>query len=684
MGTRRNLLTGALVLTGTASSLAARSAVTSAGSKATGIVYPLVAVEAASNIVPASFEYAPGDVRRYGVVANIPGAALANSAALKALWNPTVTAGPTGRFWFPNTTGADIYFLSSVIPLRDRIQIDLCGCTINYTQSVSAADANSGLFLVLRDFSCINGTITTNVNTSGATSSGYAIQLGARGKDSSYFTIWDSLLASPMGNITLRDLHIAVNNSGSNLKSTGGIGMLGGLQNVVIENVSIDGGGNASGGILYEFGWATSGTTDLRQTSHAHNLQLRNIQVTNLDTAIGIGVDLAGAYNAHVDGLYVERAASVFNATPGESLFYRPWAGVDKVGSKHAITLGNITGQSISGTALSCSGAQLASGGYLRSLIGAMGHPRDYMIETNLQEFSLDGFALDGSGSPDKGWGIFVNGATRIDIRNGSISGGFQRGIVATDECVNFKCDGVQILDCAQHGMQLDIGAAVWDPPRQKMGEIRNCFIAGNSRQRPGIYPAIGLNNCAGFLIENNRIGYEVDHDGMTEMTQGSVVQLGARCSNVICRDNHVGGVHRDSAAYYNVIGNDARGNTIQTAGGITTSRGSWDGVTVKRRIVGFGPSITFDVSGSEHFDITATSGVDFVINVPVNPVIDKTITVTVINGSGGTLGNVVWNPIFRMSPWTSPAAGHNRSIIFRFSDGHWLQLMHASVDVPN
>lgn len=99
------------------------------------------------------------------------------------------------------------------------------------------------------------------------------------------------------------------------------------------------------------------------------------------------------------------------------------------------------------------------------------------LLRPDLGDYSLDGFALDGSAS---GWGIYTS-AGKADIRNGHISG-FQRGIVQGDDCTRLLINAVDMIGCTQSGLQLDIGAAIWNPPRQKMGEIRNCFIAGNGK----------------------------------------------------------------------------------------------------------------------------------------------------------------------------------------------------------
>jgi hypothetical protein len=470
-----------------------------------------------------------------------------------------------------------------------------------------------------------------------------------------------------MGNITIRNLRIT-----SNVANGNAIEMTGGLAGVNIENVWIDGQSLLAGGIYYEFGWATPGPTNLRQTSHAHNMRFANISVVNLQPRLGCAVTLAGAYNCLIDGLYVSGALAAFGGTSGESLFYRPWAGVDDAGAKHTIALRNVVARGLAGTGLTLGGANLAANGYLAA------QKLSAAAQTDLGDYSLDGFVLEGSA----GWGIYTS-AAKADIRNGRISG-FSRGIVQGDDCTRLLVNTVDVIGCAQSGMQLDIGAAIWNPPRQKMGEIRNCFIAGNSGERAGVYPAIQLDNCAGFLIENNRIGFEPAHDGVSETTQGNAIQLGARCRNVICRDNYVGGIHGEGVAYAHAGNSDARGNLIQTPGGISTTRGSWDGITAKRRVVAFAPSITFDATGSEQYDITATSTGAFAINAPVNPVIDKTITITIRNASGSALGRVVWNEVFKMSSWTNPASGHNRSVIFCFDGAHWLQIMQAGIDVPN
>jgi hypothetical protein len=557
MSSRRQVLTNGFLAAGAIGGARSAAAAVPAGSSAT-IAYPRTAAEELSNVVPASLGFAPGDVRRYGILANQPSASPVNTRALKALLAPTGSFA--GSLWFPNQTGSDVYHFEDVVPIRDGVHIDLQGCTLEFSKRAEKSDSNSGFLSVLRNFSIQNGSIVVRYDMGGvAGSGGSAIHIGNRGVDSSHFPpTYDSALDEPMGNVSIRNVRIQ-----SNVAKGLAIEMTGGLANVMIDNLSVDGQGSLNGGIYYEFGWSTSGPTDQRETSHAHNMRFTNIMVTNLNKSGGAAVTLTGAYSCVIEGLYVNGAASVFNGTPGESLFYRPHAGVDEAGAKRLIVLRNIVGQNLGSTAITFAGAQLASGGYLGKRNLGMG------AQTDLGEYVLDGFVI--AGSP-KSWGIYVS-AGRADIRNGRISG-CQRGIVQSDDCTRLLLNSLDVLACTQTALQLQMSGGVWSPPRQKMGEVRNCFIAGNGTQSPGQFPAIVLDNCAGFVFEGNRIGYETTHDGVAESSQGDGIHLGSHCANVVCRGNYVGGVHAGCVGY---ASDGVATAALETAAGISTTRGRWN-----------------------------------------------------------------------------------------------------------
>jgi hypothetical protein len=566
MRTRRTLLSGALALAGARAAVAAAAAAGPAPEPPAPNGTRSRSVGAAATGAHAIVSpYPPGDVRRYGLLPNSREAATTNTHALQALVAPS--ASFRGNLAFANTTGSDVYYLNDIIPFHDGIRIDLQGSTLHFSKAGVKGDTNAGFIFAVRDFTIENGFIVVDFQMGeGATNAGNALTFGNRGSDSHYFApLYDSHLPTPMGNIVVRNLRISSNTVRGN-----GIFMIGGLNGVLMENIWIDGtSGALDNGISYEFGWATDEPNrEQRQTSHAYNMRFTNINITNVNTDHGEAFSLTGAYNCTIDGLYVKSAKIMFQCSPGESGFYRPWIGVDQIGAKRNIALRNLVGVQITGIAIGMTGASLASGGYLHTA------GLTAIAETDLMDCSLDGFAIDGA-DLDGGYGIHAT-AEKIDVRNGRITR-FSRGMVTTDECTRMTVEGVDIFGCKQFGMQIGQQSSIWNPPRQKMGFIRGCFIAGNGTGTPGNFAAIELNRCAAFFIEGNRLGYEPSHDGRAETTQGFGVRLDAEARNVVCRGNYVGGVRPGGFAYYNFSATDAQGNTIENAAGLTTTRGTWN-----------------------------------------------------------------------------------------------------------
>jgi len=521
-----------------------------------------LAAAAAAGSNPATAD----DVRRYGVVPDDANAAHANTLALKKLCSPEISRhGFAGLLRFPNSSGSDIYHFDDIITFRDGISLDLQNCTLKFVKAGSDPHAqNAGFIYAVRDFTIENGAIDVHYPTAGA-GQGSAIAFGSRNAPNfKYFSnYYDKLLPSPQGNIRVRNLRVTSDNPNAKL-----ILALGGLQNVSFENLVLDGKG-ISDGIYYEFGWATNEPDPTRrQTSHAHNLRFINIVANNLrrigdSSAIGAN----GAYNVLLDGISVNGAHSALSFGTGESLFYRPAADIDDVGAKRNICIRNLVAQNLTGTAVEFIGANPPSGGYLRSL------RLEPSAETDLLDCSLDGFAIDSAA----GYGIHSS-AGRLVIANGRISN-CQRGIVTTDECTWFSISDVAVLNNSGIGLQIGQGLNIYVPPREKMGIIRNCFIAGNSKVAPGANPGIVLANCRSVLIENNRFGYERGHDGKAEATQGcAVIGGGADTFGIRCVGNYVAATAGGAPAYALAnSGTKGRGCTIEHAGGITTRQGPWE-----------------------------------------------------------------------------------------------------------
>lgn len=352
--------------------------------------FPITQAEAALGFTSATIygKYDDGDSIRYGMLPNIntPAQKAANTAAWRKLCsyglNPT---GWAGDFTFINITGGDTYFFNDITDFRPGIDIDLQQCTLNFSKSApSGNEVNSGFLHAIRDFSIRNGSIVVNF-PSGA-GNGSALFFGARDSESTYFpnTFDAPYLAATgrtLGNIHLQNLYITSNNPNSLC-----IGMLGGIQNMSWDNVWFD-GQNVCGGAYGEFGWATNEVSRYqRQTSHPHNINIRNLKATNIGgvlSAFGIN----GGYGISIDGIYVDRAAGVIGFGVGESLFFRPWAGVDDGPvSQRTVSARNIVGKGITSSGIALNGASPAQvnpytgAGYLGWTAGRFQTTGDYQI----------------------------------------------------------------------------------------------------------------------------------------------------------------------------------------------------------------------------------------------------------------------------------------------------------------
>jgi hypothetical protein len=115
-----------------------------------------------------------------------------------------------------------------------------------------------------------------------------------------------------------------------------------------------------------------------------------------------------------------------------------------------------------------------------------------------------------------------------------------------------------------------------------------------------------------------------------------------------------------------------------------STNVKSNSGFATTRTAVTYSASMTADASTGNTFVITATDGTAFAINAPTNVTSGQRITFTVRNTSGGVLGVVTWNAVFKMATWTQPANGNSRSIDFVYDGTNWVEVARTPSDIPN
>jgi hypothetical protein len=122
--------------------------------------------------------------------------------------------------------------------------------------------------------------------------------------------------------------------------------------------------------------------------------------------------------------------------------------------------------------------------------------------------------------------------------------------------------------------------------------------------------------------------------------------------------------------------------SSVDIAGPLTFGYAAGNFFIGRRNTLTYGTTISTNTLLGNDFVITATDGVAFAIAAPTNAgsFVDtgthgQRITYTIRNTSGGALGTVTWNSVFKMGAWVSPANGFSRSIEFRYNGTNWVEL---------
>ncbi len=99
---------------------------------------------------------------------------------------------------------------------------------------------------------------------------------------------------------------------------------------------------------------------------------------------------------------------------------------------------------------------------------------------------------------------------------------------------------------------------------------------------------------------------------------------------------------------------------------------------------VTYSSSITIDAATAHIFQINASNGTAFTINAPTNPYTGQVMKIQIRNTSGGSLGAITWNSVFKLASWTSPANSFSRTIEFFYNGANWIESSRTAADIPN
>lgn len=96
-----------------------------------------------------------------------------------------------------------------------------------------------------------------------------------------------------------------------------------------------------------------------------------------------------------------------------------------------------------------------------------------------------------------------------------------------------------------------------------------------------------------------------------------------------------------------------------------------------------YGAAIATDASAAAHFTVTASDTSAFTINAPSNAKKGREITFDITNSSGGSLGTITWNAVFKLAgAFTNPANGKRRTASFKYDGTNWVETHRAAADI--
>lgn len=97
-----------------------------------------------------------------------------------------------------------------------------------------------------------------------------------------------------------------------------------------------------------------------------------------------------------------------------------------------------------------------------------------------------------------------------------------------------------------------------------------------------------------------------------------------------------------------------------------------------------YGATVSIDMGLGRSQAITVTDANAFTVSAPTNVVSGQRLTIMVRNTSGGAMGVITWDAVFKMAAWTNPATANSRSITFLYDGTNWVEVSRTPADVPN
>lgn len=251
--------------------------------------------------------------------------------------------------------------------------------------------------------------------------------------------------------------------------------------------------------------------------------------------------------------------------------------------------------------------------------------------------------------------------------RNGYESVGFTSG------CTGWVVRGNRSIRSGDNGISASAAHCIvegnWIDSPQFHGILLggdHCVITGNWIRNPGqitanLYSGFRVTDGSNSIVSHNRF---YDDQGSPTMKSG-ITELNNSTSMTYWGNRVSGSLGVPYAL--------TSGSTSQIMG----PRGS-AGVTVAGAT-----TVAIDAATTEYRRVSVTAAsTAFTIGAPTNPTNGARLVVEIVNGSGGALGAITWNAVFKLAgAFTAPADTKRRSVTFVFdgNTGAWIETTRAA-----
>lgn len=256
-----------------------------------------------------------------------------------------------------------------------------------------------------------------------------------------------------------------------------------------------------------------------------------------------------------------------------------------------------------------------------------------------------------------------------------SVSGKCDHNIVAGNQITRFEKTGILISDSGQGGLCQDNTVRGNDVSLcdqfgilvigSKRTAVVGNVVMDNSQESAGTYDAINIRSSGTFGTEED-VGSSVVGNIVRGASHRCALGLDSTApqpSGVNYRGNDFRAGATGLISYYGVL---LSGDDISYAA---------PAAAVSTTITAYGRLKTF-------ISLTVNISDAFTIEAPALAETGKELEIIVRNMTGGALGVITWDSVYKRSSWTSPASGKSRSIRFVYNGANWIETGKGAADV--